>query len=59
MISGKKTRSWTPIKISKRRIRVADSKTSDDEISCLSLDYQVVNGSPGFEVEMNDDLIYM
>ena len=53
---------WTPIKISRSRMRVADSNSSDDDISvddCLMLDYQVVNGAPGFEAEMKDDTFWM
>ena len=38
---------WTPIKISRSRVRAADSDTSDDDVSlddCLSLNYQPVHG---------------
>ena len=44
MESGE-TSSWTPIKISRSRVRAADSDTSVDNISlddCLSLNYQPV-----------------
>ena len=53
--------SWTPIKISRSRIRAANSDTSDDDIlvnECLSLDYQPVDGEPGFEIETNDDTFW-
>ena len=54
---------WTPIKISRSRMRVADSNSSDhDNIAvddCLMLDYQVINGTPGFEVEMKDDTLHV
>ena len=46
MESGE-TSSWTSIKISRSRVRAADSDTSVDNISlddCLSLNYQPVEG---------------
>ena len=52
---AKNTIYRTPIKISRKMIRSADSDTSDVDIlldDCLSLDYQaVINGVPGFEIE--------
>ena len=43
------TSSWTPIKISRSRVRAADSDTSDDDVcldDCLSLTYQRVDALP-------------
>ena len=57
----RETSSWTPIKISRSRVRAADSDTSDDNISlddCLSLNYQPVHGVPGFEIETADDTFW-
>ena len=54
--------SWTPIKISRSRMRVADSNSSDDDIPIddwLMLDYQVVNGAPGFVIETKDDTFWV
>ena len=54
-------RSWTPIKISKRRVRTATSDTSDEDIDiddCVSLDYQPVSGVPGFEIETKDGIFW-
>ena len=49
------TSSWTPIKISRSRVRAADSDTSDDNISLddyLSLNYQPVHGVSGFGLKV-------
>ena len=54
--------SVPPIKISRSRVKVADSDTSDDNVSlddCLSLNYQAVHGVPGFEVETADDAFWV
>ena len=61
-VESGETSSWTPIKISRSRVRVADSDTSDDNVSlddCLSLNYQAVHGVPGFEVETADDAFWV
>ena len=49
----KTTSSWTPIKISRSRIRAANSDTSDEDV-CIDeyvcLGYQLVDGIPGFDI---------
>ena len=60
-VESRETSSWTPIKISRSRVRAADSDTSDDNVfvdDCLSLNYQPVHGVPGFEVETADDIFW-
>ena len=44
-------------------MRAVDSDSSDDDLSlddCLSLNYQPVHGTPGFEVEVEtaDDIFW-
>ena len=61
-VESGETSSWTPIKISRSRVRAADSDTSDDNVSlndCLLLNYQPVHGVPGFEVETADDAFWV
>ena len=51
----------TLIKISRSRMRVADSNSSDVAIpidDCLMLDYQMFNRAPGFEVEAKDNTFF-
>ena len=51
----KTTSSWTPIKISRSRIRAANSDTSDEDVcidECVCLGYQLVDGIPGFDISM-------
>ena len=60
-VESGETSSWTPIKISRSRVRAADSDTSDDNIcldDCLSLSYQSVRGVPGFEIETAGDTFW-
>ena len=55
------TSTWSPIKISKRHVKPASSDTSDDDIDiddCLSFDYQLRDGVPGFEIETRDDCFW-
>ena len=44
--------SWSPVKISRSAFKVGDSNLSEDsdlDVSeCLSIEYEPVNGSPGF-----------
>ena len=52
-----KASSWTPqyIKISRSRVRAADSDTSDGNSSlddCLSLNYQPVHGVPRLRLKL-------
>ena len=58
------TTSWTPIKISRRKVRPVDSTSvsNDDEDippdNCLSLSYQPVDGVPGMEIETADEVFW-
>ena len=52
--------SWTPMKISRRQVKaVADSDSSDADSVCLDdcvcIDYQPMNGKPGFLIDAKDD----
>ena len=54
--------SWSPVKFSRSACKVGDSNYSEDsdlDISeCLSIDYQPVDGTPGFTVETKDDVFW-
>ena len=53
--------TWSPIIVSKRRVKPASSDTSDDDLDvddCLSFDYQLRDGVPGFEIETRDDFFW-
>ena len=55
------TSTWSPIKVSKSRVKPASCDTSDDDIvidDCLSFDYQLRDGIPGFEIETRDDCFW-
>ena len=55
------TSTWSPIKVSKRRVKPASSDTSDDDLDvdeCLSFDYQLRDGVLGFEIETRDDFFW-
>ena len=54
---------WSPIKISRSRIRGSTSTATSDseEIDadlCSSLSYQMVDGMPGIEIETDDDVFW-
>ena len=50
----KSTTYWTPIKVSRNRIGPDSSNVDILLDDCLSLDYQAVDGVPGFEVVTKD-----
>ena len=45
---------WSPVKVSRKSMRVSSSSDSEDiePDKCLSFDCQVKHGVPGFEVEI-------
>ena len=56
-----KTVSWTPIKISRNHIRTVTSDISEDDVDindCTCIEYQPVNGVPGFEIATKDDTFW-
>ena len=50
---------WSPIKVSKRAMKVGQVASSDDSDldfdDCLSFEYQPRDGVPGFDIETRDD----
>ena len=50
---------WSPIKVSKRAVKVGQVASSDDRDldsdDCLSFEYQPRDGVPGFDIETRDD----
>ena len=55
------TVKWSPIKISRSSVRLSSSSEGEDiDIDrCLSLDFQVKDGVPGFDIETADSSFWV